>query len=87
MPAPNSGCSKSIKRRRDALHPRTLRFPGPLRLPRTRHLRQHPRLVLSVLLGIYVPDLVPAASIGEGTRLLAAFDLAALAFLGAVGMP
>jgi uncharacterized membrane protein len=50
---------------------------------RTRHLRQHPRLVLSVLLGILV-NLVLPASIGEGTRLLAAFDLAALAFLGAV---
>ncbi len=50
---------------------------------RTRHLRQHPRLVLSVLLGILV-NLVLPASIGEGTRLLAAFDLAALTFLGAV---
>jgi uncharacterized membrane protein len=49
----------------------------------TRYLRQRPRLLLSVLLGI-LAHLVLPTSIGEGTRLLAAFDLAAVAFLGAV---
>jgi uncharacterized membrane protein len=46
-------------------------------------LRQHPRLVFSILLGI-LAHLVLPKSIGEGARLLASFDLAALAFLGAV---
>jgi uncharacterized membrane protein len=50
---------------------------------RTRYLRRHLRLVLSVLLGI-VAYLVLPRPIGGGTRLLAAFDLAAVAFLGAV---
>ena len=50
---------------------------------RTRYLRQHKRLVLSVLLG-FLAYLVLPASIGEGTRLLVAFDLAAVAFLSAV---
>lgn len=50
---------------------------------RTRYLRRHLRLVLSVLLGI-VAYLVLPRSIGGGTRLLVAFDLAAVAFLGAV---
>jgi uncharacterized membrane protein len=49
----------------------------------TRYLRQHLRLVLSVLLGIFA-NLVLPTSMGEDTRLLAAFDLAAVAFLGAV---
>jgi hypothetical protein len=50
---------------------------------RTRYLRHHRRLVLAVLLGI-LAYLALAASIGEGRRLLATFDLAAAAFLGAV---
>jgi uncharacterized membrane protein len=50
---------------------------------RTRYLRRHLRLVLCVLLGI-VAYLVLPRFIGGGTRLLAAFDLAAVAFLGAV---
>ena len=50
---------------------------------RTRYLRRHLRLVLSVLLGI-VGYLVLPRTIGGSTRLLAAFDLAAVAFLGAV---
>jgi uncharacterized membrane protein len=50
---------------------------------RTRFLRPHLRLVLSVLLGI-VAYLILPRTIGGGTRLLAAFDLAAVAFLGAV---
>jgi hypothetical protein len=50
---------------------------------RTRYLRQHLRLVLSVLLGIFANLALPA-SIGAGTRLLAAFDFAAVAFLGTV---
>jgi uncharacterized membrane protein len=49
----------------------------------TRYLRAHPRLVLSALLGLFVHLVLPA-SIGEGARLLAAFDLAAVAFLTAV---
>jgi uncharacterized membrane protein len=49
---------------------------------RTRYLRQHPRLILSVLLGILAYPAFPT-SIGEGTRLIAAFDLAAVTFLGA----
>jgi uncharacterized membrane protein len=49
----------------------------------TRHLRQHPRLALSTALGILVYLLLPAA-IGESTRLLAAFDLAATVFLAAM---
>jgi uncharacterized membrane protein len=48
----------------------------------TRYLRLHRRLVLSVLLGI-VAYLVLPGSIGEGTRLLVGFDLAAVAFLSA----
>jgi uncharacterized membrane protein len=50
---------------------------------RTRYLRHHLRVVLSVLLGI-VAYLILPRTIGGGTRLLAAFDLAAVAFLGAV---
>jgi hypothetical protein len=50
---------------------------------RTRYLRHHRRLVPAVLLGI-LAYLARAASIGEGRRLLAAFDLAAAAFRGAV---
>ena len=50
---------------------------------RTRYVRRHLRLVLSVLLGI-VAHLVLPSTIGGGTRLLAAFPLAAVAFLGAV---
>ena len=50
---------------------------------RTRYLRQHPRLAISAVLGILVYLLLPAW-IGESTRLLAAFDLAAIAFLGAI---
>jgi uncharacterized membrane protein len=49
----------------------------------TRPLRQHPRLIFSIVLGI-LAQLVLPESIGEGARLLAAFDLAALAFLCAV---
>src|SRR5262245_1121289 len=49
----------------------------------TRHFRQHPRLIVSTLLGIAVYLLLPA-SISEGTRLLAAFDLAATVFLAAI---
>ncbi len=47
---------------------------------RTRYLRLHKRLVLSVLLGIFVYLVLPS-TIGQGTRLLIAFDLAAVAFL------
>jgi uncharacterized membrane protein len=50
---------------------------------RTRYLRQHKRLALSVLLGFFTYLLLPR-SVGEGTRLLVAFDLAAVVFLGAV---
>jgi uncharacterized membrane protein len=46
-------------------------------------LRRHLRLVLSVLLGI-VAYLVLPRTIGGGTRLLAAFDLAVVVFLGVV---
>jgi uncharacterized membrane protein len=50
---------------------------------RTQYLREHKRLILSVLLG-FITYLVLPASIGEGTRWLVAFDLGSLAFLGAV---
>jgi uncharacterized membrane protein len=50
---------------------------------RTRYLRQHKRLALSVLLGFFTYLLLPR-SVGEGARLLVAFDLAAVVFLGAV---
>ena len=50
---------------------------------RTQYLRQHQRLVLSVLLGVLTYLVLPT-SIGDGTRWLVAFDLAAVAFLGAV---
>jgi uncharacterized membrane protein len=50
---------------------------------RTRYLRQHKRLALSVLLGFFTYLLLPR-SFGEGARLLVAFDLAAVVFLGAV---
>jgi uncharacterized membrane protein len=50
---------------------------------RTRYLRHHKRLVGSVLLG-FLAYLVLPRSFGEGTRWLVAFDLAAVAFLGAV---
>jgi uncharacterized membrane protein len=50
---------------------------------RTGYLRRHLPLVLSVLLGI-VAYLVLPRTIGGGTRLLSAFDLAAMVFLGAV---
>jgi len=49
----------------------------------TRYLRRHPRLVVSTVLGIAAYLLLPA-SIDESTRLLAAFDLAAVAFLSAI---
>jgi uncharacterized membrane protein len=50
---------------------------------RTRYLRHHKRLAGSVVLGVLAYLILPAR-IGEGTRLLVAFDVAALAFLGAV---
>ena len=50
---------------------------------RTRHLQQHPRLVLSTLLGIVVYFVLPAW-IGQSPRLLASFDLAAIVFLAAI---
>lgn len=50
---------------------------------RTRHLRRHPRLLVSAVLAVMVYLVLPAA-IGESTRLLASFDLAAVGFLGAV---
>jgi uncharacterized membrane protein len=50
---------------------------------REGYLRRHLPLVLSVLLGI-VAYLVLPRTIGGGTRLLSAFDLAAMVFLGAV---
>lgn len=50
---------------------------------RTRRLRQHPRLAIAAALGILVYLLLPAR-IAESMRLLAAFDLAATAFLGAI---
>jgi uncharacterized membrane protein len=50
---------------------------------RTRHLQQHPRLALSTVLGILAYLALPAW-IGESTRLLAAFDLAAIVFLAAM---
>jgi uncharacterized membrane protein len=49
----------------------------------TRHLRRHPRLVFSTLLGIAAYLLLPVR-LEESTRLLAAFDLAAVGFLAAV---
>jgi uncharacterized membrane protein len=49
----------------------------------TRHMRQHPRLAISSALGIILYLFLPAA-IGESTRLLAAFDLAATGFLAAI---
>jgi uncharacterized membrane protein len=50
---------------------------------RVRYLRHHKRLALSIMLGILAYIALPR-SIGEGTRLLVAFDLAAVVFLGAV---
>ncbi len=50
---------------------------------RTRHLRQRPRLAISAALGIILYLVLPVG-IGESTRLLAAFDIAATAFLAAV---
>jgi uncharacterized membrane protein len=50
---------------------------------RTRHLQQHPRLVLSTVLGIVVYFVLPAW-IGQSPRLLASFDLAAIVFLAAI---
>ena len=50
---------------------------------RTRYARQHPRLAIATLLGILVYLVLPAA-LGESTRLLASFDLAATAFLTAM---
>lgn len=49
---------------------------------RLRHLRQHPRLAIAALLGILLYVVLPAG-IGQITRLLAAFDLAAVGFLAA----
>ena len=72
-----------IKRRRDGLHRHERSAVRARFARRTRYLRQHQRLVLSVLLG-FLTYLVLPTSIGEGTRLLVAFDLAAVAFLGAV---
>src|SRR5262245_30891632 len=50
---------------------------------RTRYLRAHPRLVFSALLGLLAYLVLPAR-LGEGARLLAAFDLAAIVFLAAI---
>jgi uncharacterized membrane protein len=50
---------------------------------RTHPLRRHLRLVLSVVLGL-VAYLVLPRTLGAGTRLLTAFDLAVVAFLGAI---
>jgi uncharacterized membrane protein len=58
--------------------PRHARITG-----RVRYLRHHKRLALSIMLGILAYVVLPR-SIGEGTRLLVAFDLAAVVFLGAV---
>ena len=82
MPAPNSGAaSRSSAEEMASTHERAAL--GARFARRTRYLRQHLRLVLSVLLGIFANLALPA-SIDEGTRLLAAFDLAAVAFLGTV---
>jgi uncharacterized membrane protein len=85
MPAPNSGCSESIRAQYEmaSTHERAALRTGLAR--RTRYLRRHLRLVLPVLLGIVVYLVLPS-TIGGGTRLLAAFDLAAVLFLGAVWM-
>jgi uncharacterized membrane protein len=50
---------------------------------RTRHLQQHPRLAIAAVLGVAAYLVLPS-SIAETTRLLAAFDLAATAFLAAI---
>ena len=50
---------------------------------RTRYLRQHARLSVAALLGLLAYLALPAR-IGESARLLAAFDLAAFAFLAAI---
>jgi len=50
---------------------------------RTRHLRQHPRLLSATALGFAVYFLLPSW-ISVGTRLLTAFDVGAIVFLGAM---
>jgi len=65
----------TVTQERDGLRSRAAHY--------TRHLRRHPRLVVSAVLGIVVYLVLPAA-IGESARLLAAFDLAAVGFLGAI---
>jgi uncharacterized membrane protein len=50
---------------------------------RTRYLRQHARLSVAALLGLLAYLALPTR-IGESARLLAAFDLAAFAFLAAI---
>src|SRR5262249_12980398 len=49
---------------------------------RTRHLRQHPRLLSATALGFVLYFLLPSW-ISVGTRLLTAFDIGAIVFLGA----
>lgn len=65
----------TVSRGRDSLRSRFLHH--------TRHLRRHPRLAVSAVLGVIVYFVLPAG-IGESTRLLTAFDLAATAFLTAI---
>src|SRR5262245_32920714 len=50
---------------------------------RTRHLRQHPRLLSATLLGFAVYFLLPSW-ISVGTRLLTGFDTGAIVFLAAM---
>jgi len=50
---------------------------------RTRHVRQHPRLAMAAVLGVAVYLLLPSW-ISVSTRLLSAFDVAVLFFLGAM---
>jgi uncharacterized membrane protein len=49
----------------------------------TRHVRQHPRLAIATLLGIFAYLFVPVGLV-EGVRLLVAFDLAAAVFLAVI---
>ena len=65
----------TVTQERDSLRSRFAHY--------TRHVRRHPRLVVSAVLGVLVYLVLPAA-IGESARLLAAFDLAAVGFLGAI---
>jgi len=50
---------------------------------RTRHLRQHPRLLSATVLAFAAWFLLPSW-ISVGTRLLTAFDIGAIVFLGAM---